>query len=61
VGGGGGEGAGAGGEGRRQRGGPSSGPGGVRDQPWENRVYMGNLPFEIEAEDIAAFFREKVS
>ena len=32
----------------------------MRDAPWAHRVYMGNLPFEIEAEDIAAFFREKV-
>lgn len=32
----------------------------MRDAPWAHRVYMGNLPFDMEAEDIAAFFREKV-
>jgi hypothetical protein len=46
---------------RRSSGGPSGGAGGgQRDQPWAHRVYMGNLPFDIEAEDIAAFFRDKV-
>lgn len=32
----------------------------MRDAPWAHRVYMGNLPFDMEAEDIAAFFRDKV-
>ena len=47
---------------RRQRSsGGAGGGGGQRDQPWAHRGYMGNLPFDIEAEDIAAFFRDKVS
>ncbi len=56
----GGYGGGEGGGGEERRRGPSAGPGGVREAPWAHRVYMGNLPFDIEAEDIAAFFRDKV-
>lgn len=30
----------------------------VRDKPWQNRVYCGNLPFDITSSDLAAFFAE---
>ena len=32
----------------------------MRDQPWENRVYMSNLPFDLTREDIVSFLEAKV-
>lgn len=55
MGGGGGGGRGGGGGGRGRGDGP-----GWDKKVWKNRVYLGNLPYDLTSDDIRDYFQEKV-